>query len=54
MDDDGPLAPATTRGLSLVFPAFDGHIYIVEGKTGCTNKIDLGEQSYSMVRESNG
>eukprot|EP00823_Brevimastigomonas_motovehiculus_P004817 TRINITY_DN3294_c0_g1_i1.p1 TRINITY_DN3294_c0_g1~~TRINITY_DN3294_c0_g1_i1.p1 ORF type:complete len:840 (-),score=130.77 TRINITY_DN3294_c0_g1_i1:99-2618(-) len=38
-----------SKSLSLIFPSFDGHVYIVDGGTGCTNKIDLGEESYSMV-----
>jgi outer membrane protein assembly factor BamB len=36
-------------GLHLVFPSFDGHIYVVDGSTACTNKIDIGEHSYGMV-----
>lgn len=36
-------------GLHLIFPSFDGHVYIVDGRTGCTNKLDIGEHAYGMV-----
>lgn len=38
-------------GLSqqLAVMSFDGHLYIVDGRTGCADKIDIGESSYSMV-----
>lgn len=42
-------APSGPRGLHLVFPSFDGHVYLVDGRSGCTNKIDIGEHSYGMV-----
>lgn len=37
------------NGLHLVFPSFDGHVYIVDGRSGCTNKLDIGEHSYGQV-----
>ncbi|CAM9580319.1 unnamed protein product [Pylaiella littoralis] len=36
-------------GLHLLAPSEDGHVYVVEGATGCVNKIDLGERVRSMV-----
>lgn len=47
----GPVGTTTTErdGLHIVFPSFDGYVYIVNGATGCSNKVDIGEHSYSMV-----
>lgn len=39
----GAAGPRRRHGLHLVFPAFDGHLYIVDGADGCTNKVDVGE-----------
>ncbi|CAM9587582.1 unnamed protein product, partial [Discosporangium mesarthrocarpum] len=36
-------------GLHLVLPSRDGHIFVIEGSTGCVNKIDVGEQVLAMV-----
>lgn len=33
-------------GLHLVVPSFDGFVYIIDGRSGCTTKIDIGEKSY--------
>jgi hypothetical protein len=33
----------------IVVPAHDGYLYIVDGNTGCSFKVDIGENSYSMV-----
>jgi hypothetical protein len=44
----GRLKGPSSSSLSLVATAFDGLIYIIDGKTGCRNIIDLGETSYSM------
>ncbi|KAL0024039.1 hypothetical protein WJX77_011082 [Trebouxia sp. C0004] len=40
-----------SQGLSqqLVVMSFDGHLYMVDGISGCADTIDIGEQSYSMV-----
>ncbi len=35
-------------GLHLVFPAFDGYLYVVDGASGCVEKVDFGEEAYSM------
>ena len=43
-----PKADAS-KGLHLVIPSFDGYVYIIDGKTRCTNKIDFSEHSYAMV-----
>jgi len=41
---------ARSERLSIVFPAFDGFLYVVDGATGCTSKFDLGgEESYTMA-----
>lgn len=37
------------RGLHLLAPSDDGHVYVIEGATGCVNKIDLGERVRSML-----
>mmetsp|Transcript_36612 Transcript_36612/g.46648 ORF Transcript_36612/g.46648 Transcript_36612/m.46648 type:complete len:884 (-) Transcript_36612:93-2744(-) len=36
-------------GLHLVLPSFDGHVYVIEGATGCTNSIDIGEHIATKV-----
>lgn len=36
-------------GKSIVVPAHDGYLYIVDGVSGCAHKMDIGENSYSMV-----
>ena len=36
-------------GLHLLVPSEDGHVYVIEGATGCVNKIDLGERVLSIV-----
>ncbi len=38
-----------TPGLQLLTVSFDGHLYIIDGATGCVEKVDLGEHSYAMV-----
>ncbi|KAL0053870.1 hypothetical protein WJX82_000436 [Trebouxia sp. C0006] len=40
-----------SQGLSqqLVVMSFDGHLYMVDGISGCADTMDIGEQSYSMV-----
>lgn len=37
------------QGVHLLAPSEDGHVYVIEGATGCVNKIDLGERVLSMV-----
>ena len=32
-----------SRGLHLVMPSYDGHVYILDGLTGCAERIDVGE-----------
>lgn len=36
-------------GLHIVLPSHDGHLYIVDGRRACIDRVDLGENSYSMV-----
>lgn len=36
-------------GLHLLASSEDGHVYVIEGASGCVNKIDLGERVLSMV-----
>mgnify|MGYP001057348559 FL=1 len=43
------IAAEHRRGLDLVVPSFDGFLYFINGNTGCVNRVDLGENSYSMV-----
>lgn len=31
------------KGLHVIVPTFDGHIYVVNGKLKCAEKIDIGE-----------
>jgi hypothetical protein len=40
---------SSTLGLHLIFPSFDGHLYLVDGSTGCTNKVDVGEHVHGQV-----
>lgn len=38
------------KGLHIIFPAFDGFLYAIEGSTGCASKVDIGgEESFTMV-----
>eukprot|EP01012_Entosiphon_sulcatum_P025518 TRINITY_DN3084_c0_g1_i1.p1 TRINITY_DN3084_c0_g1~~TRINITY_DN3084_c0_g1_i1.p1 ORF type:complete len:983 (-),score=210.38 TRINITY_DN3084_c0_g1_i1:28-2955(-) len=37
------------NGLHIVVPSHDGHIYIIDGRAGCVDKVDIGENSYAMV-----
>jgi outer membrane protein assembly factor BamB len=35
--------------LHLVFSSFDGHVYVVNARSGCYDRLDLGEDSYTQV-----
>ena len=37
------------HGLHIVVPAHDGHLYIVDGRSLCTEKVDIGEHVYAQV-----
>eukprot|EP01080_Neovahlkampfia_damariscottae_P010387 gene10387-2916_t len=37
------------KSLSVIIPSFDGYVYIVNGKSGCIDKIDIGEKSVSQI-----
>eukprot|EP01114_Cavostelium_apophysatum_P007935 TRINITY_DN2015_c0_g1_i4.p1 TRINITY_DN2015_c0_g1~~TRINITY_DN2015_c0_g1_i4.p1 ORF type:complete len:619 (-),score=171.94 TRINITY_DN2015_c0_g1_i4:75-1931(-) len=38
-----------SKALHIVVAAYDGHVYMIDGSTGCFEKVDIGESSYSMV-----
>jgi len=40
---------SSKSGMHIVVPAFDGHVYLIDPISGCSEKLDLGETSYSMV-----
>ncbi|KAL0491966.1 outer membrane protein assembly factor BamB [Acrasis kona] len=35
--------------MTIIVPSFDGFVYMIDGPTGCIDKIDIGENSYSQV-----
>jgi hypothetical protein len=35
-------------GIHLIVPSLDGHVFIIDSKTKCTVRLDVGEQIYSM------
>ena len=37
-----------SKGLHIIIPAHDGHIYVIDGLKGCAERIDVGEHIYSM------
>lgn len=41
------------KGLTLVTTSFDGYLYLIDGPTSCTDVVDIGETSYSMVLADN-
>mmetsp|Transcript_37867 Transcript_37867/g.62323 ORF Transcript_37867/g.62323 Transcript_37867/m.62323 type:complete len:260 (+) Transcript_37867:227-1006(+) len=45
----GGLVGGAGAGLHIVVPSFDGHVYIIEGSTGCTNAVDIGEHVAATV-----
>ncbi|CAN0342371.1 unnamed protein product [Ascophyllum nodosum] len=49
VDGDGEPIGGKGAGLHLLSPSEDGHVYVIEGASGCVNKIDLGERLLSMV-----
>ena len=36
------------KGLHLLVPSFDGHIYVIDGNKGCAERVDIGEHIYSV------
>ena len=36
-----------SKGLHIIVPSFDGHIYVIEGALQCAERIDIGEHIYS-------
>ncbi|CAN6992232.1 unnamed protein product [Brassica rapa subsp. trilocularis] len=41
------------KGLTIVTTSFDGYMYLIDGPTSCTDVVDIGETSYSMVLADN-
>lgn len=41
------------KGLTIVTTSFDGYLYLIDGLTSCTDVVDIGETSYSMVLADN-
>ncbi|CAN7075505.1 unnamed protein product [Brassica oleracea var. botrytis] len=41
------------KGLTIVTTSFDGYMYLIDGPTSCTDAVDIGETSYSMVLADN-
>jgi hypothetical protein len=37
------------KSLAVIIPSFDGFVYIIDGRSGCIDKIDIGEKSYSQI-----
>ena len=33
----------------LVFASFDGHMYVVNARTGCFSRVDVGEHAYAQI-----
>lgn len=44
------------RGMHLLVPSFDGHLYILDGRRRCAQRIDVGEHIYStpLIDDVNG
>jgi hypothetical protein len=44
------------KGLHILVPSFDGHLYVIDGKKGCAERVDIGEHIYSvpLVDDVNG
>ena len=40
---------AWTPPQALIVPSFDGYVYIIDGKDGCADTVDLGENAYAMA-----
>jgi hypothetical protein len=38
-----------TSALTVIIPSFDGFMYLIDGKSGCMDKIDIGEKVYSQI-----
>jgi len=39
----------TGAGLHVIGAATDGHVYIIEASTGCTNRLDIGEEVHAPM-----
>jgi hypothetical protein len=36
------------KGLTLATTSFDGYLYLIEGSSGCSDVVDIGETSYAV------
>lgn len=36
------------KGLHIIIPSYDGHVYVIDGVKGCAERLDVGEHVYSM------
>ena len=46
----GPAPVEHDEGLHVVVPSFDGHVYVVDGPSGCVDKVDVGEHRCARAR----
>ncbi len=49
---EAPVLPTRLQdgsALHLAVMSFDGLLYLINGKTGCADVVDVGEASYGMV-----
>ena len=37
-----------SKGLHILVPSHDGHLYVIDGLKGCAERVDVGEHIYSM------
>jgi hypothetical protein len=47
-EGDNTARVSAAKGLHLVVPSFDGHVYILDPMGSCADRIDVGEHIYSM------
>jgi hypothetical protein len=43
------ISPNATDSTVIIVPSHDGFVYLVDAKTACVDKIDIGERIYSQV-----
>ena len=47
--NDGIASASKNNGLTLIVPSFDGFVYVIDGKKGCYDVLDVGETAYASV-----
>ena len=47
MTTAAPSDPSHSFSLHILMSSFDGHVYVVDGKSLCFDRVDLGEHVYS-------